>query len=92
MEANLWKALHDPATLSELAILALYGEAISYPYVKAICTTTDSEEKQNMLDLGPLHKKVSIHIQAIIANPHILLCENPSRCILSILQILHANC
>jgi hypothetical protein len=78
MEANLWKALHDPATLSELAILALYGEAVSYPYVKAIRTTTDSEEKQNMLDLGPLHKKVSTHIQAIIANPHILLCENPT--------------
>jgi len=30
MEANLWKALNDPATLSELAILALYGEAVSY--------------------------------------------------------------
>ena len=78
MEANLWKALHDPATLSELAILALYGEAISYPYVKAIRTTSESGEKQNMLDLGPLHMKVSTHIQAIIANPNILLCENPS--------------
>src|SRR6266511_3844414 len=26
-------------------------------------------KKQNMLDLGPLHQKVSTHIQAIIANP-----------------------
>ena len=78
MENNLWKALHDPATLSELAILALYGEAISYPYVKAIRSTSDSGEKQNMLDLGPLHKKVSIHIHTIIADPYILLCENPS--------------
>jgi len=78
MKANLWKALHDPATLSELAILALYGEAVSYPYVKAICTTSESGEKQNMLDLGPLHKKVSMHLQAIITNPSILLCENPS--------------
>ena len=78
MENNLWKALHDPATLSELAILALYGEAISYPYVKTIRSTSDSGEKQNMLDLGPLHKKVSIHIHTIIADPYILLCENPS--------------
>ena len=78
MEANLWKALHDPATLSELAILALYGEAISYPYVKAIHTTSDSGGKENMLDLGPLHKKVSTHIHTIVANPDILLCENPS--------------
>jgi hypothetical protein len=78
MESNLWKALHDPATLAELAILALYGEAISYPYVKAIRTTSESGETQNMLDLGPLHQQVSTHIQAIIANPFNLLCENPS--------------
>jgi hypothetical protein len=78
MESNLWKALHDPATLSELAVLALYGEAISYPYVKAIRSKSDLGEMQNMLDLGPLHKKVSTHIRTIIANPNILLCENPS--------------
>jgi hypothetical protein len=78
MESNLWKALHDKATLAELAILALYGEAVSYPYVKAIRTTSESGETQNMLDLGPLHQKVSTHIRAIIANPFNLLCENPS--------------
>ncbi len=78
MESNLWKALHDPATLAELAILALYGEVVSYPYIKAIRTTSESGEKQNMLDLGPLHQKVSTHIQAIITNPFNLLCENPS--------------
>jgi len=78
MESNLWKALHDPATLSELAILALYGEAISYPYIKTIHSTSESGETQNMLDLGPLHQKVSKHIRTIIANPSNLLCENPS--------------
>jgi len=77
MESNLWKALHDSATLSELAILALYGEAVSYPYVKTIRSTSKSGEKQNMLDLGPLHQKVSTHIRAMIANPSNLLCENP---------------
>ena len=51
MESNLWKALHDPATHAELVILALYGEAIFYPYVKKICTTSESGETQNMLDL-----------------------------------------
>ena len=84
MESNLWKALHDPATLSELAILALYGETVSYPYVKAIRSTSESGEKQNMLDLRPLHQKVSSHIQAIIANPFNLLCENPSSDIASL--------
>src|SRR6266511_3791703 len=78
MESNLWKALHDPATLSELAILALYGEAVSYPYIKAIRSTSESGEKQNMLDLGPLHQKISTHIKAIITNPSNLLCKNPS--------------
>ncbi len=78
IESNLWKALHDPATLSELAILALYGEAIYYPYIKTIHSTSESGETQNMLDLGPLHQKVSTHIQNIIANPSNLLCENPS--------------
>jgi hypothetical protein len=78
MESNLWKALHDSATLAELAILAFYGEAISYPYVKAIRTTSESEEPQNMLDLGPLHHQVSTHIRTIITNPFKLLCENPS--------------
>src|SRR6266498_3121473 len=78
MESNLWKALNDLPTLSELAMLALYGEAISYPYIKIICSTSESGEIQNMLDLGPLHWKVSTHIQNIIANPSNLLCENPS--------------
>jgi hypothetical protein len=78
MESNLWKALHDPATLAELAILALYGEAISYPYVKAIRTTSELGETQNMLDLGPFHQQVSTHIQAIITNSFNLLYENPS--------------
>jgi len=84
MESNLWKALHNPAILSELAILALYGKAISYPYVKAICSTSKSGEKQNMLDLGPLHQKISTHIRAIIGNPSNLLCENPSSNIASL--------
>ena len=78
MESNLWKALNDLPTLSELAILALYGEAVSYPYIKIIHSTSESGETQNMLDLGPLHQKVSTHIQNIIANPFNLLCENPS--------------
>src|SRR6266545_7352346 len=79
-----WKTLHDPATLSELAILSLYGEAISYLYIKAIRSTSESGEKQNILDLGPLHQKVSTHIQAIIANPFNFLCENPSSDIASL--------
>jgi hypothetical protein len=64
MESNLWKALHYNSTITELGVLAIYAEAISYPYMKAICTS--DAKKQNMLDLGPLHSHVYNHMQKII--------------------------
>ena len=76
MESNLWKTLHCPATKTELAVLAIYGEAVSYPYMKAICQCQDKQ--QNILDLGPLHTHVQEHIDKIINDPNILLGENAS--------------
>ena len=71
MESNLWKALHCTSTITELAVLAIYAEVISYPYMKAI--RTSDAQKKNMLDLGPLHSRVYDHMQKIIANPDILI-------------------
>ena len=71
MEKNLWKALHCTSTTTELVVLAIYAEAISYLYMKAIRTSSD--KKQNMLDLGPLHSSVYEHMQKIIENPDILI-------------------
>jgi hypothetical protein len=71
MESNLWKALHCTSTATELAVLAIYAEAISYPYMKAI--RTSDAQKKNMLDLGPFHSRVYDHMQKIIANPDILI-------------------
>ncbi|KAF8881512.1 hypothetical protein CPB84DRAFT_1851559 [Gymnopilus junonius] len=71
METNLKNALECSKTRSKLAVLAITTEAISYPYMKAICTSSD--KNQNMLDLGPLHSKVYDHIQKIIADPNILI-------------------
>ena len=45
MEKNLYNALKDPATLTELAVLALYAQAISHPYMHQI-----RGKNQNMLD------------------------------------------
>jgi len=71
MEENLWKALHCSATKTELAVLALYGQAISHPYMGYI---RGSENKKiNMLDLGPFHKKVHNHIKRIIEDPAFLV-------------------
>jgi len=36
MEKNLYNALQDPPTLTELAVLALYGQAVYHPYVSQI--------------------------------------------------------
>jgi len=71
MEENLWKALHCTATKTELAVLALYAQAISHPYMRSI---RGSERKNtNALDLGPLHTKVYNHMQRIIEDPSFLL-------------------
>jgi hypothetical protein len=56
MEQNLGNALHCTATLTKFAVLAVYGQAVSHPYMHEIHNA--SEKKINMLDLGPLHKKV----------------------------------
>jgi hypothetical protein len=73
MESNLWKALQDMPTLTELSVLALYAQAVSHPYIQAI---RGSDQKDlNMLDLGPLHIKVRAHISKIIADPSILLAS-----------------
>ena len=71
MEQNLWNALHCEVTLAEFAVLAIYAESHSYPYIKSICTSRNKD--QNMLDLGPLHHCVHKHMQKIIDNPDILI-------------------
>jgi len=71
MEQNFWNALHDEKTISELVVLALYGQSISHPYVKAMRIA--EKNKVNMLDLGPLHNKVRNHMKKLIAYPDLLL-------------------
>jgi hypothetical protein len=68
MEQNLWNALHCTATLTEFAVLALYAQAISHPYMWEICSA--SEKKVNMLDLGLLHKKVYSTSNVLLKIPH----------------------
>jgi len=76
MEQNLWNALHCDATTTELAVLTLYAESVSYPYMKSI--RTSSEKEQNMLDLGPLHQRVYNHLEKIIENPDLLVGDDTS--------------
>ena len=71
MEKNLYNALQDPPTLSELAVLVLYAQAISHPYMSQI-----RGHDINMLDLGPLHLKVEQHMKAVIEKPELLISPN----------------
>lgn len=71
LENNLYAALHDIPTLTELYVLALYAQAITHPYMCQICGP--GTEEINMLDLGPLHTQLKDHVQKIINNPDLLL-------------------
>jgi hypothetical protein len=74
MEQNLYNALHCKPTLTELATLALYAQAITHPYMRQI--QEPNSRTTNMLDLGPLHLKVEQHIDKIISNPELLTSAN----------------
>ncbi|PCH34814.1 hypothetical protein WOLCODRAFT_19599 [Wolfiporia cocos MD-104 SS10] len=76
MEANLFKALHDIPTLTELAVLALYSQAICHPYLREV--QGPDQEHTNFLDLGPLHNRVKSHCHNIAMNPLILLAPDAS--------------
>ncbi|KAL5511167.1 hypothetical protein ACEPAH_4382 [Sanghuangporus vaninii] len=74
LESNIYKALHDKSTLTELAVLALYQEAVSHSYILAV--RGKENEPKNALDLGPLHKNVCTHITRLIHEPPIILSPN----------------
>ncbi|KAF8198610.1 hypothetical protein BJ912DRAFT_1020488 [Pholiota molesta] len=63
LEYNVYKALQDTPTLTEMAALTLYLLAISYPYMRVVRGS----------DLGPFHELVKLHCQKIIDNPDLLL-------------------
>ncbi|KAJ6534066.1 hypothetical protein DFH09DRAFT_1092225 [Mycena vulgaris] len=74
LEKNVYDGLHDPATKTELAVLALYSQAISHPYMQQVRGA--GREHTNLLQLGPLHVKVLDHCRQVIAKPDLLLSES----------------
>lgn len=72
MEENLVIALNDIPTRTELAVLALYAQSVSHPYMKTIRENPET----NALDLGPLNKKVESFIKRIIEDPSFLVGDN----------------
>jgi hypothetical protein len=71
VERNVYLGLQDIPTQTELAVLALYAQAITHPYMKEV--RGPGTEHVNMLDLALLHSRVQKHLERIINNPNLLL-------------------
>ncbi|KAI0352435.1 hypothetical protein OH77DRAFT_1460105 [Trametes cingulata] len=76
MESNVYQALHDAPTLTELCVLALYSQSVSHPYLRQV--RGHQAESDNHLDLAPLHGRLKAHIQGIIDDPSLLLAPDAS--------------
>ncbi|KAF9232856.1 hypothetical protein BU15DRAFT_67102 [Melanogaster broomeanus] len=74
MEENLFNALHDALTLTELAVLVWYAATIGHPYMYYV--RGEGTKETSILDLGPLHDRLKVHIQNIVDNPDLLLAED----------------
>ncbi|KAL5478584.1 hypothetical protein ACEPAI_2768 [Sanghuangporus weigelae] len=74
LELNILKGLTDFPTLTELAVMALYREAISISYISSV--RGSGMEKVNALEMGSLHEKLKTHLRALINNPSIILAPD----------------
>jgi hypothetical protein len=73
IEMNLYNALHDIPTLTELAVLALRAQAIGIPYIGYVRSYPSSA-----VELGPFHELLKAHLQKLIEDPGLLIGNNAS--------------
>jgi hypothetical protein len=71
IEKNVYLALEDGPTLTELAVLALYHIFFVIPYQCRV--RTPEEVALNAISLGPLHAEIQDHCQKIIDCPDMIL-------------------
>ena len=74
LESNVYHGLWDIPTLMELAILVLYAQSISQPYMQQV--RCPEQVHKNVLDFGPMHKQVKVHCKKIIVDPDLLLSSS----------------
>ncbi|KAF9009735.1 hypothetical protein BDZ89DRAFT_1024791 [Hymenopellis radicata] len=70
LEQNIFDALHDLPTRSELGAMTIYSQCLGIPYMVIV-----RGEIQNQLDLPPIHAKVKAFCKKVIDNPRIPLDE-----------------
>ena len=69
MEENIRRGLLDKPTLTEVIVLALYGEAFSAPFARFL----RSSEDKNALDLGPDYDCFKQYLRNVIDHPDLLI-------------------
>jgi len=77
METNIVKGLKDVATLTKLAVLCLYCQAISAPFAEYVCES--QLQSQNALNLTPFYNQIIAHLETVINEPDLLLGPNDSK-------------
>lgn len=82
VETNVKRALEDIPTIVEMAVLTLYREVISHPYITTV--RGSGLEEKNALEMGPFHRQVADHICKLIEDPELVLSPSaePSQAIL----------
>ncbi|KAF7332350.1 hypothetical protein MKEN_00116700 [Mycena kentingensis (nom. inval.)] len=71
VEQNVLKGMNCPQTLTELAVLALYGASIGWGYMATIRGGT-KDKPMNMLSLTDFHRRIPGFCRRIAANPAML--------------------
>ncbi|THU91295.1 hypothetical protein K435DRAFT_583338, partial [Dendrothele bispora CBS 962.96] len=72
MERNVLRGLECRQTLHEFAVITLYHQCISVPYMREIRGPIGSTE-QNALCLGPFHERLKTHLRLLIDEPELIV-------------------
>ncbi|KDQ15074.1 hypothetical protein BOTBODRAFT_109214, partial [Botryobasidium botryosum FD-172 SS1] len=73
MEKNVFDALFDVPTLTELCVLVLYSQSISHPYMREVWGML-----KNLLELGGEHRRVLGHLQKLLDDRQLILSPQAS--------------
>ena len=74
IQLNLYNALDDEPTLTELAAMTLYWLAVTIPYMRVV----RGADKVNVLELGPFHQLVREFLEQIIRESERLVSPDAS--------------
>ncbi|KAL1684102.1 hypothetical protein EV122DRAFT_200418 [Schizophyllum commune] len=67
VEQNFYNALYDMPTLTEMCVLVLYANCVTYPYARHI--RGPGTDHLNALDLGDYHNGVKAFVRSLIVDP-----------------------